>query len=48
MDEALGLGDLDLSYQLTRSVGIDMATPAPIQAAMDQFDTLLNELEALS
>jgi hypothetical protein len=24
-----------------------MATPAPIQAAMDQFDALLDELEAL-
>jgi oligoendopeptidase F len=27
--------------------GVDMATPAPVQAAMDRFDTLLDELEAL-
>jgi oligoendopeptidase F len=36
------------SIDLLRDAGVDMATPAPIQAAMDQFDTLLNELETLS
>jgi len=35
------------SIDLLRDAGVDMATPAPIQAAMDSFDTLLDELEAL-
>jgi oligoendopeptidase F len=35
------------SIDLLRDAGVDMATPAPIQAAMDQFDALLDELEAL-
>jgi oligoendopeptidase F len=30
-----------------RDAGVDMTTPAPIQAAMDQFDALLDELETL-
>ncbi len=35
------------SIDLLRDAGVDMTTPAPIQAAMDQFDALLDELEAL-
>lgn len=33
------------SIDLLRGAGVDMASPAPIQAAMDRFDTLLDELE---
>jgi oligoendopeptidase F len=36
------------SIDLLRDAGVDMATPQPIQAAMDTFDRLLDELEALS
>jgi oligoendopeptidase F len=36
------------SIDLLRDAGVDMTSPAPIQAAMDRFDTLLDELEALS
>ena len=32
---------------LLRTAGVDMTTPAPIQAAMDRFAELLDELEAL-
>ncbi|NWG19281.1 MAG: oligoendopeptidase F [Chloroflexi bacterium] len=35
------------SIELLRDAGVDMLTPAPIQAAMDHFDALLDELEAL-
>jgi oligoendopeptidase F len=36
------------SIDLLRDAGVDMTSPAPIQAAMDRFDALLDELEALS
>jgi oligoendopeptidase F len=35
------------SIDLLREAGVDMTTPQPIQAAMETFDTLLDELEAL-
>lgn len=35
------------SIDLLREAGVDMTSPAPIQAAMDTFDQLLDELEAL-
>jgi oligoendopeptidase F len=35
------------SIALLREAGVDMTTPQPIQAAMETFDTLLDELEAL-
>jgi oligoendopeptidase F len=34
------------SIELLRDAGVDMTTPEPIQAAMDTFDRLLDELEA--
>ncbi len=40
-------GSSKSSIDLLRGAGVDMATPAPVQAAMDRFDTLLDELEAL-
>jgi oligoendopeptidase F len=43
----LSSGSSRSSIDLLRDAGVDMTTPAPIQAAMDQFDTLLDELEAL-
>jgi oligoendopeptidase F len=42
----LGSGRSRPSIDLLRDAGVDMTTPAPIQAAMDTFDRLLNELEA--
>jgi oligoendopeptidase F len=44
----LSSGSSKSSIDLLREAGVDMATPAPIQAAMDTFDALLDELEALS
>ncbi len=35
------------SIDLLRTAGVDMTSPEPIQAAMDSFDTLLDELEAI-
>ncbi|RRR69466.1 MAG: oligoendopeptidase F [Candidatus Viridilinea halotolerans] len=35
------------SIELLRGAGVDMTSPAPIQAAMDRFGTLLDELEAV-
>lgn len=35
------------SIDLLRDAGVDMTTPAPVQAAMDTFGRLLDELEAL-
>ena len=44
----LSSGSSRSSIDLLRDAGVDMTTPAPIQAAMDQFDALLDELEAMS
>ena len=33
---------------LLRGAGVDMSTPAPIEAALRQFGTLVDELEALT
>ncbi|MBC8164020.1 MAG: oligoendopeptidase F [Roseiflexaceae bacterium] len=41
----LGGGSSKPSIELLRGAGVDMETPAPIQAAMDEFDHLLDELE---
>ena len=38
-------GSSQPTIDLLRGAGVDMATPAPIQAAMDYFDGLLNQLE---
>jgi oligoendopeptidase F len=44
----LSSGSSRPSIDLLRDAGVDMATPAPIQAAMDTFDALLTELEGMS
>jgi oligoendopeptidase F len=44
----LGSGCSRSSIDMLRDAGVDMTTPAPIQAAMDTFDRLVGELEALS
>jgi len=36
------------SIELLRDAGVDMLSPAPIQAAMDHFSTLLDELERIT
>lgn len=36
------------SIDLLRAAGVDMTTPQPIQDALDTFDALLDELEALN
>ena len=43
----LSSGSSRSSIELLRTAGVDMASPAPIQAAMDTFDTLLTELEEM-
>lgn len=43
----LSSGSSKSSIDLLREAGVDMASPAPIQAAMDTFEDLLNQLEAL-
>jgi oligoendopeptidase F len=40
-------GSSKSSIDLLRGAGVDMASPAPVQAAMDRFGTLLDELERL-
>ncbi|HEX6506281.1 MAG TPA: oligoendopeptidase F, partial [Chloroflexota bacterium] len=44
----LSSGSSRPSIDLLRDAGVDMTTPAPIQQSMDQFDALLNDLEAVS
>jgi oligoendopeptidase F len=43
----LNSGSSKSSIELLREAGVDMASPEPIQQAMDHFDALLNQLEAL-
>jgi oligoendopeptidase F len=44
----LSSGSSRSSVDILRDAGVDMTTPAPVQAAMDMFDHLLDELETLS
>jgi oligoendopeptidase F len=44
----LGSGASQPPIDLLRQAGVDMASPAPIQQAMDTFDGLLDRLEAMS
>jgi oligoendopeptidase F len=44
----LGGGSSKSSIDLLRGAGVDMASPAPVQAAMDHFAVLLDELEQLA
>jgi oligoendopeptidase F len=43
----LSSGSSKSSIDLLRGAGVDMASPEPIQAAMDEFEHLLDELEAV-
>jgi oligoendopeptidase F len=43
----LSSGSSKSSIELLRGAGVDMTSPAPIQAAMDTFEGLIGELEAL-
>ena len=38
---------LEADCDKLRGAGVDMASPAPVQAAMDRFDALLDQLEKL-
>ena len=40
-------GSSDYSINLLKEAGVDMASPEPVQQAIDLFDDLLNELEAV-
>lgn len=42
----LSSGSCRAPIDLLRSAGVDMTTPVPIQQSMDQFETLLNALDA--
>lgn len=41
-------GSSKSSIDLLKGAGVDLTTPAPIQAAFDQFEDYLNQFEALS
>jgi oligoendopeptidase F len=41
-------GSSDYSINLLRGAGVDMASPAPVQLALDEFGRLVGELEALA
>ena len=43
----LSSGSSQSSINLLRGAGVNMTSPAPIQAAMDTFDRLLDQLERL-
>jgi oligoendopeptidase F len=43
----LSSGSSRSPIDLLRDAGVDMATPEPIQAALDTFDSLLDDLERL-
>ncbi|HEU0168265.1 MAG TPA: oligoendopeptidase F [Chloroflexota bacterium] len=43
----LAAGGSDYPINLLRSAGVDMTSPAPVQAALDHFGRLLDELEEL-
>jgi oligoendopeptidase F len=43
----LSSGSSRSSIDLLRDAGVDMTSPEPIQAAMDRFDELMDELEQL-
>lgn len=44
----LSSGSSRSSIDLLRDAGVDMTTPAPVQAAMDLFEQLLDELEQIT
>ena len=46
--EFLRGGSSKSSIELLRDAGVDMATPEPVQRAMDTFDSLLDTLEELT
>lgn len=45
--EFLSSGSSDYSLELLKKVGVDLTNPKPIQEALDVFEKLLNEFEAL-
>ena len=45
--QLFGRGDLDLSYQMLREIGVDMASPEPYEAVVRRMDALNRELEDL-
>jgi oligoendopeptidase F len=45
--EFLGAGGSDYPAETLRRAGVDMATPAPVEAAMAEFSALVDELEVL-
>lgn len=44
----LASGCTDAPVELLKIAGVDMTTKAPIQAALDVFDELLDEMEKLT
>ncbi len=40
-------GSSEYSIDLLRTAGVDMTTPAPIEAAIDEFDRAIGEMESL-
>jgi oligoendopeptidase F len=46
--EFLRLGSREYPLDLLRSAGVDMASPDPVEAAVDAYDDLVGEFESLS
>ena len=46
--EFLRGGSSDTSINLLRGAGVDMATPAPIHQALDEFDRIIARMEELA
>jgi len=46
-DGILGRGESDLSYDLLKEAGVDLATREPYDAAMRRMNNLLDQLQSL-
>lgn len=43
----LSAGSSNYSIELLRGAGVDMTSPEPVRAALQQFDTLVDELSGV-
>ncbi|MCC5892398.1 oligoendopeptidase F [Exiguobacterium sp.] len=47
IDQFLKAGSSDYPIEVLKAAGVDMTTKAPVLAALDQFESVLDEMEAL-
>jgi oligoendopeptidase F len=43
----LRAGGSDYPYELVKTAGVDLATPAPYQALVTRMNTIMDEIEAI-